>query len=498
MMDEKLLARIREIVGPERVSTDPEDLLCYSRDLASSIPDELLRGYGMLGPDVAVSPQNIEQVSELMSFAHRQNIPVTPRSAGSWALGGVLPMEGGIVIDLCSIRRILEFNPEDEYVRLETGIEWKRLIDYVEKRGYVIGANPSSGLSATIGGYLATGGGAGPGVSQFRSVGNQVISLKVVLADGRIVETDPWSSWIFVGSEGTLGLICEITLKIFKKKQRRFFMYGVDDPEKGVRILREGSRLRPYYLSFLDGGMVGMLNRGADMHFLEKAMTITFMFEGTPEELDLIGQAMGKLAEGCYQYPEAIAHEEYEDRYMTGLAFKRLGPSLFVQEFRIPTRFLGEAMDDMVTLMEGQEWGIESLGSEPGSITICVMILADERDRADYLKKFAFVGDFAKMAFKYGGAPFGLGLHGSVHLKKVHGRGGAKVMEALRQQLDEKYILNLTKTTQARIPGPFVNMSMGMMKYLPEVVLFGLETVNYVPLSLIRLGLNIFNKGRLR
>ena len=80
-------------------------------------------------------------------------------------------MEGGIVLDLCGINQIEELNEEDEYVRVGTGVEWKRLVDHLERRGFQPGANPSSGPSATIGGYIGAGGGAGIGVSKYGVAG---------------------------------------------------------------------------------------------------------------------------------------------------------------------------------------------------------------------------------------------------------------------------------------------------------------------------------------
>ena len=146
---------ISDIVGEANVSNSELDILCYSRDLASSIPDELLKAYGLLDPDLVALAREVDHVSGILAYAHKHGIPVVPRAAGTWALGGVLPLDGGIVLDMNNMDKIVEFNPEDEYVRVQPGVEWKRLIDYLDARGYQVGANPSSGLSATIGGYIA-------------------------------------------------------------------------------------------------------------------------------------------------------------------------------------------------------------------------------------------------------------------------------------------------------------------------------------------------------
>jgi glycolate oxidase len=152
VLEKRHVDSLREIVGEKWISTDEFDLLCYSRDLAASIPDDLLKSYGMVGAEAVVLPQDTEQVSKILAYANRHNIAITPRGAGSWALGGTLPMEGGIVVDATKLDKIIRFSAEDEYIHVQAGVEWKRLVDFTEKRGFVVGANPSSGASATVGG----------------------------------------------------------------------------------------------------------------------------------------------------------------------------------------------------------------------------------------------------------------------------------------------------------------------------------------------------------
>ena len=94
------------LVGEENVSTDELDLLCYARDLAP-MPDELLGSYGMIPPDAVVRPGQAEEVASIPNWAAERRVPVTPRSGGSWALGGTIPTEGGVVLDLTRMDRII-------------------------------------------------------------------------------------------------------------------------------------------------------------------------------------------------------------------------------------------------------------------------------------------------------------------------------------------------------------------------------------------------------
>ena len=127
---------IAAIVGKERITDRNLDRICYSHDLAP-LSDELIKGFGGVKPDVIVRPDKSSQVVDIMKYAHQMNIPVTPRGGGSWGLGGVLPIGGGIVIDLGGMNHIIEFNIEDEYVTVETGVEWKRLSDTIKKMAFM-------------------------------------------------------------------------------------------------------------------------------------------------------------------------------------------------------------------------------------------------------------------------------------------------------------------------------------------------------------------------
>jgi len=486
---------LKEIVGEKFVSTDEFDLLCYSRDLASSIPDDLLKSYGMIGAEAVVLPSDAEQISKILAYANRHDIPITTRGAGSWALGGTLPMEGGIVVDTTKLDKILEFNAQDEYIRVEAGVEWKRVVDLAEKRGFVMGANPSSGASATIGGYIATGGGAGIGLAEYGSVGNQVVSLRVVLADGRIIETDPWSSHYFVGNEGTLGIITEAVLKVFPFPGRKHYMFGVDPMAKGVELLKKVSAMHPYYVSFLDRGLLSMINEAKGHHTRESDLTISIAFNGTQKMLEKIDKQVEEIFEGCHKFSGEEAKEEWKERYRIGLAFKKLGPSLMAQDFRVPLSSVKETLQELASICKGDRWGAESLAGENGSVILAVMILADERDKTDYIRKFAYAGDMGALAKKMNGAPFGLGLHNAIHLQDLYEPRAIETLRKIRKHFDPVNILNPSKTTQARIPQMFINLSMMFMRGIPEVVGLGLKVAAALPSELTRFGLKIIGSG---
>ena len=484
-----LYSEISGIVGEANVSKSEIDKLVYSRDLASSIPDELLKAYGLLGADLVVLARSVEHVSEVMAYAHEKRIPVVPRAAGTWAMGGVLPLDGGIVLDMNNMNSILELNEEDEYVRVEPGIEWKRLIDYLDARGYQVGANPSSGLSATVGGYIATGGSAGIGVTKYGTVGDQVISLKVVLADGRIIETNPLDSWLFVGSEGTLGITCEATLKIFKKESMRYLMFAFDSLDEGTKALERLYKLKPYFVSFLDGGLVQLLNKVGG-HLKERALTVALAVDGTEQELDLMESKIQEICGDAFRYPEEEAQHEWEERYKTGLSFKRLGPSLFAQEMRVPVKYLSKVLEELGEVLKDYQWGVESLAGDNDTVVLSILVLADERMRIQYVKQLSLMLPIFKIAHRNHGFVFGIGLHNAAHMRGMHGTG-LDVMRYIKESLDPRNVINPSKTLEAVFPKPLLVFFFTMMGLMPQVVLIMLEAMSYLPVRLIKFGMGL-------
>jgi glycolate oxidase len=491
----KDIGTLYDILGKDNITTDETDLMIYSGDLAP-MPSILLHVYGMLGPDVVVRPRNTEHLSRILTHAHRHNIPLTPRGAGTTALGSVLPVEGGIVLDLCSMDKIIEFDEENRCVTVETGMEWKRLVDRVEQRGFQIGAYPSSAPSATVGGYIGSGAGGGIGVPKFGTIHDHILRMTVVMSDGTVRKLNPWEATAFVGAEGTLGIISDVTLRLFPLGQRRYYSFGFDSLYAGVAALKRISALKPYFLTCVNKGFIEFLVKSGDTDMFQKELTISVALEGTPAELERDEKKLLEICASGYRYLDYIAEHEWKEKYKIGLIFKSLGPSVMVQEMRIPIDEMEAALRDIDELLEDEQWGIECLGSTEGTIVIVTYMLADERDRPGFMQKFSYVKDFGTLAFKHNGTPFGIGLHGTANLKKIH-PDALPVLKKIRARLERKNILNPSKTTQQRMKPFMVDTSMYMMKILPELVDFGLETASYVPVGLIRFGLR-FMGGQLR
>jgi glycolate oxidase len=173
-------------------------------------------------PDVVALPRKTGSVAKLLRFAHRHNLPVTPRGAGHGYVGGCVPVRGGIVVSLERMNQIKEINARDFVAVVEPGVNTQHLADEVEKKGLFYPPDPASRKDNAIGGNISTNAG-GPRCLKYGVTRDYVLGLEVVLANGGVVKLGGRTHKnktgfdlhrLFVGSEGLLGLITEATLKL--------------------------------------------------------------------------------------------------------------------------------------------------------------------------------------------------------------------------------------------------------------------------------------------
>lgn len=260
-LDTALLDALRAIVGADNVSTGDSDLQLHSKD--QSFHEARL-------PEVVVWATTSEQVAEVLKIANQQRIPVTPWGAGSSLEGNSIPLHGGILLSLARMDAIVAVHADDFQVTVQAGKPHKDLNKDLAKHGLFFPPDP--GANATIGGMLANNA-AGIRTVKYGASKDNVLAAKVALADGRLIEVGSRSVkqsagynllQLFVGSEGTLGIITEATLKLAPIPQYRTTMIAtfedVDSAAEAVVAVR-GSGVDVAALEFLDQIAAMMLAR---------------------------------------------------------------------------------------------------------------------------------------------------------------------------------------------------------------------------------------------
>ncbi|NLB52211.1 MAG: FAD-binding protein [Syntrophomonadaceae bacterium] len=209
-----LVKDLSAFLGPSQILSLPEEMLAYANDATHYFKSRI--------PDAVVLPHTTEEVSKVMKYAFAKEIPVTPRGAGSGLAGGCTPVHGGIVMDLKRLNKILEIDKSNMTAIVEAGVVLKRFQDILEKRQLFYPPDPQSASVCTIGGNVATRAGGPRGV-KYGTTGNYVTGMEVVLPDGSVIT--PGGKFVkqsvgydithlMTGSEGTLGVITAVNLRI--------------------------------------------------------------------------------------------------------------------------------------------------------------------------------------------------------------------------------------------------------------------------------------------
>ena len=209
-----LVKDLSAFLGPSQILSLPEEMLAYANDATHYFKSRI--------PDAVVLPHTTEEVAKVMKYAFEKEIPVTPRGAGSGLAGGCTPVHGGIVMDLKRLNKILEIDKSNMTAIVEAGVVLKRFQDILEKRQLFYPPDPQSASVCTIGGNVATRAGGPRGV-KYGTTGNYVTGMEVVLPDGSVIT--PGGKFVkqsvgydithlMTGSEGTLGVITAVNLRI--------------------------------------------------------------------------------------------------------------------------------------------------------------------------------------------------------------------------------------------------------------------------------------------
>lgn len=452
---------LADVLPADRVTDDLVERSLYSRDLAS-VPPIMTRPFFKTVPDVVVRPGSTEQLAEVMRRAAQERIPVTPRAAASTSFYNAVPVRGGLVLDVNDMRGVVDLDAERHIVRVLPATTWWELDDALRMRGFAVKSYPSSAISATVGGWVSTQG-HGIGSLMYGALGDQLISLRVVLPNGEQLvvsrDTDPPLEW-FVAAEGTLGVVTEVELTIRPQpavESHHLFAFG-DPGSLGMSMLAlVRSEPRPFTLLFADAGYLHLLARagfgvpvnlaGADAG----PSVLLVSFQGEAAEVrhgeDTLTRLPGR------ELPSEVALEEWNAR-LYHLRAKRAGPSLLAAEQWLPLeRVSGYLM--AVARMAAQHRlliGSYGLAVTPELAMVMTIYPADERRNIEYLTAIGLTKWLYDLGSRYGGRPYGVGLWNSAYLSRLFSKERLAELRRRKAQLDPHGIMNPGKVYRSPFP----------------------------------------------
>ncbi|MBW1718685.1 MAG: FAD-binding protein [Deltaproteobacteria bacterium] len=452
-MKKTLARQILEIVGPENFSTDPADLKCYSYD-ASSISSL---------PKAVALPGSTEEVSQVLSLANQEGLAVFPRGAGTGTTGASVPINGGLALCLTRMNRIISINPEDLTAMVEPGVVTGELQEEVARHGLFYPPDPASMRFCTIGGNVATGAG-GPRAVKYGVTRDYVIALEVVLSDGSVIHTGTRTAKgvvgydltrLMVGSEGMLGVVTGITLKLIPCPEAEgtliAFFSDTKSASNTVVSLFE-SRILPRCAEFLDKMSIELISGHLPVAIPKEANAMLLIeVDGVRESIPRQLEEVKNSCKNCGADDIHVAKSKdqtkafWSARQALSPSIRTLGfPDKINEDICVPRSCLPEIISELEKIGRKNRITILSFG-HAGDGNIHVNLLLDLSDREEKLRGEAAVMEVMKATLALGGTisgEHGVGLTKRPFIQMEIDKRRLEIMEGIKKVFDPKNILN--------------------------------------------------------
>jgi glycolate oxidase len=352
MDSSRLVHELTRIVGPEAVLWRSEDLMLYEYDALSSLRQ----------PNAVAFPSSTEHVVQVVKLAARENVPVVARGAGTGLSGGAVATEGGIVLGFSRMNKILEIDLENQRARVQPGLVNLDLSLAVSDSGYYFAPDPSSQKACTIGGNVAENSG-GPHTLAYGVTTNHVLGLEVVLPDGQVIRTGAkfWDrpgydlTGLMVGSEGTLGIVTEITVRLCRKPEAVKTLLAIydrvlDATRSVAAITARG--ITPAALEMMDGFTLRAVEEATQAGYpMDSAAVLLIEVEGLREAVEEhVGEIEAVCLENSAREVRRAKSDEERELLWKGRknafgALGRISPNYYVQDGVIPRTRLPEMLE---------------------------------------------------------------------------------------------------------------------------------------------------------
>ncbi len=451
-MEPSIKQRLAEIVGPENYTDNLIDLIAYSKDASEH----------RHRPEAAVWPTDANQVSKILMLANEKLFPVVPRGAGTSLAGLAVPERGGLILDTGRMDKILEISIEDRLAVVQPGVVYADLERALAPDDFFFPPDPASGAVCTLGGNVATNAGGIKG-AKYGTTKDYVLALEVVLPDGRFLHTGSRCmktssgydlTKLFVGSEGTLGVITEITLKINPKPPLvTTSMATFDDLEDAGRAISEimHSGILPSALEIVDQQSLEAINQNTDMDLPEVEALLVAETDGyTREEVEF---QMAKITK-IFKKNNATAirrAENEEEAAALWTARKtaygvtaRINNTLFVEDLAVPMSKVPDILRTISDLAKKYDLKIPTVG-HAGDGNIHPVISFDGTSQSEVERVEKATKDLFEKVIELGGTltgEHGIGLAKAPYIRMEHDDVAMDVMLSMKRLFDPNNILN--------------------------------------------------------
>lgn len=453
MIDSAIIKALLKIVGKDRVSMDEADLICYSYDATQQ----------KFLPGVVVHPSTADEISAIMKLANDKLVPVYPRGAGSGFTGGSLPTTGGgIVMTTEQMDQILEIDQENLVAVVEPGVITETFQKEVEKVGLFYPPDPASLKFSTLGGNVAECAG-GPRCVKYGVTKDYILGMEVVTPTGEKITTGGPTmkgvvgydlTKLLCGSEGTLGVITKIVIKLLPKPAAKKTMLvlfdSIDGAARAVSTII-GNKIIPTTLEFMDGRTIECVRQATDLEVPDNANAVLIIeVDGDRQFLDQQAEKIATLIKplGVVETRIAETPEESEAlwqiRRSVSASLRKVNPDKFNEDICVPRSKVPEMIRRIDRISDESGVPIVNFGhAGDGNIHVNVMIdkkVPGEQEKADRAIEAVF-----KEALALGGTmsgEHGVGIAKAPYIPLEITEQTADFMRAIKKTLDPNNILN--------------------------------------------------------
>lgn len=460
----RIIEKIKQIVSPENVLTDLEERYVYALDATNKQNIENL-------PEIVVFAQTTEQVQQILKLAWENEIPVIPRGAGTNLVGACIVKKGGIVLNFSKMNKILEINQENLTARVQPGVVIGDLQQEVEKMGLFYPPDPSNLKVSTIGGSIGLSSG-GPRTFKYGSTKDYIIDLKVVLADGRIIKTGSNTaknstgyhlSQLFIGSEGTLGVVVEALVRLIPKPEGSKVILAyfdkISDATHAVNVILQ-NKLIPATLDILDKNTLQTIEQFYPAGLLtDKDAALFLEVDGYLISLE---HQQNKIIELCrangaceiqFSKTDEDAQRIWTARRSSFGACAKLKPNVVAEDVVVPRERISKLVEGVREICDRNNLLVCIMG-HIGDGNVHPNIPLDLNDQKD-VKNYAKAKDeIHQLAIDLGGTlsgEHGIGCEKSKYMTNAIDDVTLEYMKKIKHVFDEKNILNPEKIFDTKV-----------------------------------------------
>jgi len=449
-----IIEKFKGILGEDRVLTEEDDLLCYSYDATPDVKKEL--------PDVVLLPQKTEQIIEIVKIAAENKIPIYSRGAGTNLSGGVIPLKKGILMSLLDLNRIIEIDTENLTATVEPGVVIQSLVDAADKFGLLYPPDPGTVQTATMGGSVSECSGGLRGL-KYGITKDYVMGVKVVLADGSVVKFGGKTvknvsgfdmKSIFVGSEGMLGIITEILVKLIPKPEaRQAMMVLYSDLSKAANTIREiiAGKIIPATMEILDNTTIRAIEGYKKIGLPVDAEAILLIeVDGAKEAVNPEANKVKDICKRCGADSIVVAENDakrediWNARRAALPALVRMRQTAIMEDATVPRSKIPEMIKSIREIAVKYKVEIGTFG-HAGDGNLHPTFLTDENDAEEMDRVHKAISEIFDKALSLGGTlsgEHGIGIRKAKFMPRQFSEVELALMKNLKHTFDPDNIFN--------------------------------------------------------